>query len=285
MVSKNAALVAAGKTNFVLCGESVATSRQRTARTVLPYLAFAASEPRFADALPRAAFERHVDAAVRGAVERGRVNVRTLRRLFRLTDAEIANFACAAARATCDAGHAGRSRRIDASAALATFRAALLAKYDDASAREERTPLEWWLVVDPSSQFTASRTPRPSTPLAWYGDLLAEHDEPPSKDETIEALLARLTRDAANAPGALGDGTCPLCYEPLGERNVVTLVCGHSFHMSEAASGCRGLCAWATQTCPMCREPFSGVDRADRAGRSGRNARGARAPIPLHVEW
>jgi hypothetical protein len=264
MVSTNAALVAAGKTRFVLAGESVET-RGRTARTVLPLLSYAASEPRFEDALPRAEFDRHVESACRGAFRRGRVNVRALRRLFRLDDDEIAKFACAAARAA-----SGRSRRVDASAALAKFRSALNGKYEEAAARGA---IEWWVVVDPSAQFTASRSPRPMTPLEWFGASLAEHDEWPTKDETIDALLARLGR---NTPSALGDDTCPLCYEHLGERNVVTLACGHSFHMYEAATGCLGLCAWTTPSCPMCRAPFA---------RAYASARERAVVVPLEVEW
>lgn len=248
MLATNAALVAAGKTRFVIAGAPAAGPTARSARTVLPLETFASAEPTFADALTRAAFERYVDAAVRGAVTpRGLVNARSLRSVLGLDDAQVGRFAAAVS---------ATRARVDATRALAPFRSALLAKYDAVP-----TAVEWWVVDDPTRPFTASANPTPATPAEWYGDALAATVEPPTKDETIQALLARL---GARAPRSGADGACPMCYEPLGERNVVTLACGHSAHFGES-SGCLGLLAWANQTCPLCRAPFAAVERAQRA--------------------
>jgi hypothetical protein len=261
MLATNAGLVAAGKTRFVLAGAAAAgpTQTRRSARTVLPLARYAAAEPCFADALPRAAFERYVDATVRGAVSPGGlVNVRSLKRVLGLSDGDLSRFAVAVSRA---------SGRLDAKAALARFRAALLAKYDAVP-----RAVEWWVVADPSRQFTASTRPEPATPLEWYGPSYAERIEAPTKDETIQALLARL---GSNAPPFGADRECPLCYGHLGERNVVTLACGHSFHYGDDQAGCLGLVAWTSPTCPMCRGP---VTRSS-------SARRAPSTVPLEVEW
>jgi hypothetical protein len=257
MLATNATLVAEGKTRFVVAGAQANGPTPRSARTVLPLDRFAVAEPTFSDALPREAFERFVDATVRGAVTpRGLVNARSLKRVLGLDDAQIGRFAAAVA---------SSSARVDATRALAPFRSALMAKYDAVP-----SSVDWWLVEDPTRPFTASTSPTPATPAEWYGDAATATLEPPTKDETIEALVARL---GARAPRNGADGVCPLCYEALGDLNVVTLACGHSAHFGES-TGCLGLVAWANQTCPMCRAPFAAtLERAVR-----------RAPAPLDVE-
>jgi hypothetical protein len=258
-IARNVEQVAKGGRRFVVVGASGEgpTRSVRSARTVLPLAEYAAREPRFVDVLPRAAFLAHLDAAVRGAVTRGgHVNTRSLARVLRLDAEQIGAFAAAVARCT---------GRVDASRALASFRAAVLARYEEVPA-----DVAWWVVVDPSAQFTASTCPTPATSEAWYGDAHEPSFLAPTKDETIEALLARLARDATE--GAYG-GTCALCFDGLGERNVVTLECGHAFHHGETASGCLGLRAWRNATCPTCRAPME------------REAEPARAATVLHVEW
>ena len=259
MIARNAAQLARGQRRFVLVGSCVAGTRSaRWARTVMPLERYAATEPRFADVLPRATFERYVDSAVRAAVTRGGlVNTRTLKNVLRLDDEQVGKFAAAVARA---------GARVDATRALSEFRSALLAMYDSVPAT-----VRWWNVSDPSAQFTASTTPTPATPEEWYGDEYGMVE--PTKDETIEALLARL---GSSAPRSGTDGTCALCYEHVGDRNVVTLECGHSFHHSEAASGCQGLRAWSNPTCPTCRATI------------GTEESGTERRVPareLRVEW
>ena len=267
LAAANTVQLASGKRRFALAGASAPSAYGRHTRATLPFASYAATEPTFADVLPRASFERVVDATVRGAVANGRVNARSLRRVLGLGDAEIAELTVAAA------GAFETARRIGAAGALAPFRASLVAKYDATPAA-----LEWWIVADPSRQFSATRDPRPSSPREWYGAAFAERVDAPTKDETIDGLLARL--GGGRSAEAYAEGTCALCLCDIvrGAANSMTLECGHTFHVTSAGQdSCPGLLAWLTRadrmTCPMCRSPVA----AQRAP----EARG----LELHVAW
>ena len=256
-VATNVAQLTSGKRRFVVAGCDAPSRAGPHTRLLLPFERYAAREPTFADVLPRAAVERLADAAVRGAVANGKLNVVALRRVFALSDAELAAVVVAAARAV-DA----RAGRISAERALAPFKAAVLAAYDATPAA-----IGWWIVADPSRQFTVTRDPAPETPREWYGAAFVERPEPPSKDETIDALLARLSGDrdggACGDDATYSDGTCALCFGNVAARarDSVTLACGHTFHFAGTPrSECSGLVAWLeaarpsrAATCPTCR--------------------------------
>lgn len=261
----NTVQLASGKRRFAIAGESARSAYGRHTRAALPFGSYAV-EPTFADVLPRAAFERVLDAAVRGAVANGHVNVRSLRRVLGLSDAEIAELSVAAA------GAFATARRVGAAGALAPFRAALVAKYDATPAT-----LSWWIVADPSRQFSGSRDPRPSSPREWYGALFAERVDEPTKDETIDGLLARLS--GGPSAEAYAEGTCALCLGDIvrGSANSMTLECGHTFHVTAAeGDSCLGLLAWLLRgermTCPMCRRAVVASAEPERG-------------LELHVAW
>ena len=220
---------------FVLTGTLIG----RTPRP-LPLASFAETPPTLTYVLSRRDLREALRHSARAAIKSGRVNVRILRRAFGLNDAEIAAFTVAATRAL------RATSRVDATESLRPFTTQILALYDSLPER-----VEWVGSCGASS----SRTPTPKTPEEWYGAFFARH-RAPTKDEIIAMLHARMCSDAPESRAL--DGTCALCFGALlaGEQNSVTLRCRHTFHFSEATSGCRGLSAWAKQICPLCRQPF-----------------------------
>ena len=241
----------------------------------IPFAEFASAEPKFADILPRALFEKLLNIATKAAVNRGGlVNSVALRRIFRLTDAEISRFTIAVDAAL----SRNPGRRLDMSPALARFRAALVAAYDATPA-----DIGWWIITDPSRQYTVSLNPRMETPDLWYGEACATGTEPPSADDFVEALLGTLEARQGNSDGRpVFDGMCPLCCEPLarGVANSVILPCGHIFHWSATADGCSGLHGWAVDhhNCPTCRQGF--VERPPTArGPSAQEA------VEVDIAW
>lgn len=43
-------------------------------------------------------------------------------------------------------------------------------------------------------------------------------------------------------------GSCPICLEKIGKNNVITTVCGHTFHASCIIQNLH-----VSKTCPLCR--------------------------------
>jgi hypothetical protein len=207
----------------------------------LPLASFAATPPTLTDVLSRRELDTALRDSAHAAVSSGSVNVRVLRRVFRLSDAEIAAFTVAATPAVLE------SRRVDATESLRRFATPILVLYDSLPER-----IEWV----PHCYFSSCRTPTPKTPEQWYGAFFAK-TRAPSKREVIAMLHARIA-----ATGRALDGTCALCFCEVhaGGRNSVTLQCGHTFHFGETPAGCRGLSAWAKQMCPLCRQPFAHTD-------------------------
>lgn len=230
----------------------------------IPYASYVNAEPCLHDIIPRSEFTRIVDQSTRSAVNRrGIVNNVVLRNLFGLTVAELSGFTSAAALAAAQ----NPGRRIDMSPSLARFRNALFAAYEEAPAA-----IDWWIVVDPSRQHTASRDPRIEDPEVWYGDAYVAEAKPPSNEDYIEALLGMVEgRQPVANDHSVFDGTCPLCFEPLvrGAINSVILPCGHIFHWSEVSGGCSGLHIWSIEhhNCPTCRRPFAGGSEVTTSSR------------------
>ena len=301
MASSNTVQLASGSNRFVLVGVSEHTDRSRSTRhgrVLLPLASYAETEPKFEDVLPRAAFEELIDGAVRGAVRNGVVNVRSLQRVLGLAESDLATFVVAVGGAL-----ATGARRVGTQRALAPFRSALVAKYDAVP-----EAMGWWIVDGPSRQFnapatafTVSRNPRPETPMEWYGEVYDEAPAPPTQDETIDALLARLGDARGGARGAAGgayygDGTCSLCLSEVerGGANTVTLECRHTFHCGLTTDGCRGIRAWwsssSRSACPVCRHdpnppPTSSPSSPGSLGSLSRGGNPMRVDVELEVPW
>jgi hypothetical protein len=261
VTKKNIALVASGRSDFVVLGATI------------PYAAYAESPPTLATVLPERMFKQYIDSAV-VITKKGLVNLGCLRRLFGLSDAQLSAFTVAA----CDALRGGAC--VDAWAALAPFRAALMDKYHAAAART----IEWCIVVDPQRQYTASRNPTPESDAAWYGDdAFAETPPPVSLDESMCAVFGRLEARELPAVGRHAPELCALCQYDVtsGTDNSVTLRCGHTFHFGKE-SGCKGFLTWAItlkrDTCPMCRQVFSSFH-------SGRSSARRAESVRLEVDW
>ena len=225
----------------------------------IPYASYVNAEPGLHEIIPRSELARVVDQSMRSVVNRrGVVNNVVLRNLFGLSVAELSGFTSAVALAAAQ----NPGRRIDMSPSLARFRNALFTAYEAAP-----STIDWWIVVEPSRQHTASRDPRIEAPAVWYGDAYVGEAKPPTNEDYIEALLGLVEgRQPVANDHSVFDGTCPLCFEPLvrGTINSVILPCGHIFHWSEISGGCSGLHTWSTEhhNCPTCRRPFAGGETA-----------------------
>lgn len=251
--------LASGRGRYIVMGLAENNPRRQwqsdPATSGIPYASYVNAEPGLHDLIPRPVFTRIVDQSTRSVVtRRGVVNNVVLRNLFGLSVAELSGFTSAVALAR----EQNPGRRIDMSPSLTRFRDALFAAYEEAP-----TAIDWWIIVEPSRQHTASRNPRAADPAVWYGDAYVADVKPPSNEDYIEALLGMVEgRQPVANDHSVFDGTCPLCFEPLvrGTINSVILPCGHIFHWSEAPGGCSGLHSWSVEhhSCPTCRRPFTG---------------------------
>ena len=257
---KNLALVASGRSDFVVFGAS------------LMYAAYAKSPPTLGEILPLRMVEHEVDRAIQRVATPKGVNVACLRSLFCMSDAQISAFAVAVAHA---------AGPVDATHALGPFRSALLEKYRLATER----PIEWCILVDPQRQHTASKNPTPESNLAWYGeDAYSETQPAPSTSDSLVAVLGRL--EAQNARVRDGDtDLCALCQCDVtrGSNDTITLKCGHTFHCGKERGRCRGLVAWAIMmkrtTCPLCRHDFNEEPKERAPSRTRATA------VSIEVHW
>jgi hypothetical protein len=279
----NARQISANTTRFVVMDVVTKrdTSRRRwrgdPGKIGLPFESYAAAEPTRDDILPRAFYMELLNSHARGVVNgRGQINITTLLRVFGLETAEVATFAAAVAAAAA----ASPGRKIDASLALARFIHTLLARYDALP-----NAIDWWVVTDPSRQYTGSINPIIEEPVQWYGEAAFELNVPPATaDDFVLALMATLESRASGPSGqTVYDGICPLCHDTLirGESNSVILACGHIFHWAEN-NECTGLFGWAVDhsDCPTCRREFT---------REGNAAEPAETPenpaIRIDIAW
>jgi hypothetical protein len=213
------------------------------------------AEPSLSEILPRARLEKYLTDCVRWVLNPvGRLNVRALKRVFGLSEPEIARLITEIEKAR----QLNPGRRLDLAPALARPRIALLERYTATPAA-----IAWWITQEPGRQFTASIDPRMEDPAQWYGEAFTAELKAPSSEDFIESLLATLEARQGVAGGdkPIYDGVCPLCQEPLarGDPNSVILPCGHIFHWAAARDDCSGLYAWVTDDhgdCPSCRARF-----------------------------
>lgn len=233
------------------------TDEHELRRRSLPLRAFAVrGGPTLAQLLPKAKMADVLDRCQAADVRRG-LNVHTLRKTFGLSFEQVGELAAATAQAIA----ANPGCQISIAAALAPFRLALEAKWQERA----DAPIEWWIRTDPGRQYTASLNPRIEDPAAWYGSAYAPHrsDEPAPADH-VAALRARLEGEQMTASPGYHDGMCAICLDScLPGPNYVMLACGHAFHWSAAKpGGCEGLFGLLrtsedeNSNCPTCRADF-----------------------------
>ena len=121
--------------------------------------------PTLDNILPRNALDAALDHAAKKAVGPDvLVSGKRLRRVFQMSDHEVHKFRRAMA-----AFAPGNAADAAATSLLAPFRAALVAAYEAAP----RGEIPWWILIDPSRQYTVSLNPRMEDAAAWYGDAAA----------------------------------------------------------------------------------------------------------------
>jgi hypothetical protein len=239
----------------------------------LPFGDYCTAEPSLTDILPRLFYEELLASQARSAVNsRGHINIRTLGSVFNLNSDEISKLVCAVTTAVA----ANPKCKYNLAPALARFQRALVERYDAMP-----NSIDWWIVTDPSRQYTGSINPIIEDPAQWYGDVAFDPNVPPAtSDDFVLALMATLEARAGGASmQTVYDGLCPLCHGKLnrGEANSVILACGHIFHWSESDE-CPGLFDWVVENhnCPTCRQQFAREEVAAPA---------AAAAIQIDVAW
>ena len=147
-----------------------------------PFEKFADAPPTLGDILPRELFDAALDNATRRAIDKyGMVDAKLLRRYFQLSDLEVHRFEQAVSAALAVPGTS-----VDATPALAPFREALVSDYKAAAPRA----IPWWIVTDPSRQYTVSLNPRMEDPAMWYGDKVAAGLAAPAVSRTVPLRVA-----------------------------------------------------------------------------------------------
>ena len=211
--------------------------------------------------------EKAVNNALHGYPTQ-RTNPKSMMKLLGMTEGDVARVNDAFTSAI--RKHPGRMFCI--TSALERFCVALTERYIERKDDE----LDWWIVEDPGSQWTASMTPVAVSPEDWYGDKFEPYAERPPH-AIIESLMGEVSA-RADLPDI-----CALCISPItGQKNLVVLGCGHRFHFSKGGSTvCEGLSAWLVdhRSCPTCRRDVGKEDgwtfvRPPRV-----------APVPIVIDW
>jgi len=171
------------------------------------------------------------------------------------------------------------NRVIKVDEALKPFKDRIIAWYEE----ESSTPINWWIIVDPERQYTASLNPRMENPTEWYGPDVVNPTPSAVVDPNVflQSLIGAIESnhiDANPNTNKVYGNQCGLCMGPVlvGSANSITLPCGHTFHWS-AASVCLGLYRWTLNNtdCPYCRKKFNAEE----------NPEPVLSPIVLAVQW
>jgi len=206
-------------------------------------------KPSLHDILTREELSSYLDAQCERVVTTSNgVNIDILTHTFGLNVGECEKILSAIHRL--DSGDV--CHQLNVQPALVGFRDKILDRFD----REPRTPIKWWITIDPSRQYTCSLNPRLEHPSEWYGP---------------DAYVSETTQVAVAPPVKISpkvfisDGTCAICLNAIehGSANTVVLACGHEFHYAATANGdCNGLRKWASKkdNCPTCRTLFADVE-------------------------
>jgi hypothetical protein len=207
------------------------------------------NEPTKETIIPRPTLKHAIDRIAKGIVDRiGRVNVVALKQVFKMSDDHIIQLVSAVSAATAE----NPGARIDVTPSLAQHIDHLLSKYDD-----RPSAIQWWILNDPTRQYTSSINPRVSNPADWYGTWYKDVSVP-DPSCMLDTILGAYETKVDIADGKIFDGTCSICHGNVrtGDLNSVTLKCGHVVHHVQSED-CMGLIAWTSaghRTCPVCRD-------------------------------
>ena len=256
-------------------------------RSGIAFDKFTHKEPTFSEILIRASVEDMLtQAASKSVTMNNQIDTKKLINVFKLTDIEIAKLAQCVAGAFIQAPGC----RIDATPALARFRAARLRAYDSMPA-----DVGWWITSHPSRQYTASLNPRCETTLEWYGEAAHSASATVATADEVIGGLHHMFEERYSTAGCVpvyDNGTCALCLVPLspGDPNCLVTSCGHVFHWNTCkfgkSEGCRGVLGWILEhkTCPVCRGNLEDDAQAGRA-RVKPEPLSARPVCPVDVDW
>lgn len=234
---------------------------------------FAQKEITFKDLLPKTIFDAILNRTLKSILTRsGRISIAALRK-FGLTQDEISHFVLELTSIM----ENNPNSRIDITPSFIKF-------CDKFNAAYAAVPNDvgWWILTDPSRQYTVTLNPRYETPHEWYGNAFSSLIKSPDLEEYVEVLCATLEMRQRLTEGAdqqIYDGICALCLNPIysGVANSVTFQCGHVLHWAQT-SDCAGIRSWTTthDNCPTCRNTFTSIIPIDNIPSN---------VIPLNITW
>lgn len=217
---------------------------------------FGQQEITFQNLLPKTVFDSILNKILRSILtSSGRISMSALRQ-FGLTQEEMSQFILELNTIM----NNNPNSRIDIKPSFVKF----CDRFNRAYAAVSNN-INWWILTDPSRQYTVTLNPRYETPNEWYGDAFSPFIKSPKPEEYIEVLCATLEMRQKVADGAdqpTYDGVCALCLNPVyrGVANSTTFQCGHTFHWGQT-SECAGVRTWTIthDNCPTCRNLFTNV--------------------------
>ena len=178
---------------------------------------------------------------------KGIVNVGWLRDIFRLNKDQIMRVIDVVLRTRITHPH----QSIDLSPTLLPICDEIVATYNLMA----NVPIDWWIIEEPSRQYTVSRDLRLEDPMLWYGGAVGGEPCVPSHEMIMKA---EKEREVSSVP--IYDGTCMICHDVvhIGDINSIIIHCGHIFHWAVTDS-CMGFRQWSDDhiTCPVCRQSLN----------------------------
>jgi hypothetical protein len=184
----------------------------------------------------------------------GRVNGRILKK-FGVPNEKIKEFAARVFEASVEV-HASKINVLPAAKSLIS---AAIDNYNFIKAKG----IDWWIVSDPSRQYTVSLNPLIENPEDWYGKEFTVDEKWICPEESKDIEKIKLLIMPHPKPVTFNED-CPLCTNPIspGDRDTLLLPCGHIFHLIGVNSECVGMYNWilSNQTCPVCRKNFNVED-------------------------
>jgi hypothetical protein len=126
--------------------------------------------------------------------------------------------------------------------------------------------IDWWIMIDPSRQYTVSLNPIIEDARDWYGDYYREFAEPASSLDLLDSIMAYLkyvSEKSDAEQSKIFNTECPICTTHISknELNVITLQCGHTYHWAAISDdGCQGFYKWINGShfeCMICRKNFN----------------------------
>lgn len=126
--------------------------------------------------------------------------------------------------------------------------------------------IELWIRTDPGRQWTMSNDPLIAEASDWYKSMYAgaEYEDAINAAHSHKKECDGDDDDAASPTASPDSVICGICLSTIhkGDINQLILPCGHAFHWTNCADGCKGISKWIYPTrgesntsCPMCRAP------------------------------